>query len=789
MRSQMFLRSVIQFYSKRPYTTEFNISSEVIAILSKAKPIEPALEPLVPFLSHKTITSVIKDHLNPQLGFRFFIWASRRERLRSKESFSLLIDMLSKENGCDLYWQTLEELKSSGVSVDSYCFLVLISAYAKMGSAEKAVESFGRMKEFGCRPDVFTYNAVLRLMMRKEVFFMLAFAVYNEMLKCNCAPNRYTFGVLMDGLYKKGRMNDAQKMFDDMTGRGILPDRVTYTILISGLCQRGSVEDARKLFHEMKEAGEAPDSVACNALLDGFCKLGRMVEAFQLLRMFEKDGFVLGLRGCSSLIDGLFRGGRYDEGFELYEIMLKKNIKPDVVLCTILIQGLSKAGKIEDALKLLSSMPSQGIPPDTYCYNAVIKALCEQGLLEEARSLHLEMSETESFPDEFTQTILICSMCRNGLVRKAEEIFNEIEKRGCSPSVPSFNALIDGLCKSGELKEARLLLHKMEVGRPASLFLRLSYSGNRSFDAMVESGSILKAYKDLAHLADAGNSPDIVTYNVLINGFCKAGDIDGALKLLNVLQLKGLSPDSVTYNTLINGLHRVGREEEAFKLFYAKDDFRHSPAVYKSLMTWSCRKRKITVAVSLWMKYLKKISCLDDETANEIEQCFKAGETERALRRLIELDTRREEFSFEPYTIWLIGLCQAGRFQEALMVFSVLREKKILVTPPSCVKLIHGLCKREQLDAAVDVFAYTLDNNFKLMPRVCNYLLSSLLQTRDRVEIVSRLINRMELAGYDVDSMLRFRLLKRLRHRKSRVMIVDESLELEAEGKNEKCEV
>ncbi|KAJ0231093.1 Pentatricopeptide repeat-containing protein [Hirschfeldia incana] len=775
MRSQMFLRSAVTHFSSkpsrthhRPYSSEFNISSEVISILSKKKPIEPALEPLVPFLSRKLIASVIKDqNLNPQLGFRFFIWASRRERLRSKESFFLLIDMLSKENGCDLYWQTLEDLKSIGVSIDPYCFCVLISAYAKMGLAENAVESFGRMKEeFDCRPDVFTYNAVLRVLVKKEVFFTLAFAVYSEMLKCNVDPNRYTFGVLMDGLYKKGRMNDAQKMFDDMTGRGILPDRVTYTILISGLCQRGSVEDAKKVFDEMKD----PDSVACHALLDGFCKLGRMVEAFEMLRVFERDGFVLGLRGYSSLIDGLFRVGRYDEGFELYEIMIKKNMKPDVVLYTILIQGLSKAGRVEDALKLLSSMPSKGIPPDTYCYNAVIKALCEQGLLEEARSLHLEMSETESFPDEFTHTILICSMCRNGLVRKAEEIFREIEKRGCSPSVATFNALIDGLCKSGELKEARLLLHKMEVGRPASLFLRLSHSGNRSFDAMVGSGSILKAYKDLAHLADAGNSPDIVTYNVLINGFCKAGNIDGALKLLNVLQLKGLSPDSVTYNTLINGLHRVGREEEAFKLFYAKDDFRHSPAVYRSLMTWSCRKRKIAVAISLWMKYLKKVSCLDDDTADEIEQCFKKGETERALRRLIELDTSREELG-PYYTIWLIGLCQAGRFQEALMVFSVLREKKILVTPPSCVKLIHGLCKREQLDAAVDVFAYTLDNKFKLMPRVCNYLLSSLLQTRDRMGIVSQLADRMERAGYDVDSMLRFKVLKRLRHRKSRVMV------------------
>ncbi|ESQ27164.1 hypothetical protein EUTSA_v10018150mg [Eutrema salsugineum] len=779
MKSQMFLRSAIQFYSKpswimhRSYTSgntaEFNIAGEVISILAKKKPIEPALEPLVPFLSQKIITSVIKDQVNRQLGFRFFIWASRRERLRSRESFRLVINILSEENGCDLYWQTLEELKSGGVSVDSYCFCVLISAYAKMGMAEKAVESFGRMKEFDCRPDVFTYNVILQVMMREEVFFMLAFAVYNEMLKCNCSPNRYTFGILMDGLYKKGRMVDAQKMFDDMTARGISPNRVTYTILISGLCQRGSAEDARRLFHEMKAGGHSPDSAALNALLDGFCKSGRMVEAFELLRLFEKDGFILGLRGYSSLIDGLFRASRYDEAFELYATMLEKNIKPDVLLYTILIRGLSKAGKIEDALKLFSSMSSKGIRPDTYCYNAVIKALCEQGLLEEARSLQLEMSETESFPDASTHTILICSMCRNGLVRKAEEIFKEIEKRGISPSVATFNALIDGLCKSGELKEARLLLHKMEVGRPASLFLRLSHSGgNRSFDTMVESGSILKAYKDLAHLADAGNSPDIVTYNVLINGFCKAGNIDGALKLLNVLQLKGLSPDSVTYNTLINGLHRVGREEEAFKLFYAKDDFRHSPAVYRSLMTWSCRKRKIVVAFSLWMKYLKKISCLDDEAANEIEQCFKEGETERALRWVIEMDTRRDEFGLGPYTIWLIGLCQSGRFQEALMAFSVLRENKILVTPPSCVKLIHGLCKREQLDAAIDVFSYTLDNNFKLMPRVCNYLLSCLLQSRDKMEIVSQLTNRMEHAGYDIDSMLRFRLLKRLRRKKVR---------------------
>ncbi|CAG7905005.1 hypothetical protein BRARA_G03671 [Brassica rapa] len=64
MKPQILLRSGIRFYSKpsrkhRSYTsvtTELNISNEFITILSKKKPIEQ----LVPFLSHKLITSIIK---------------------------------------------------------------------------------------------------------------------------------------------------------------------------------------------------------------------------------------------------------------------------------------------------------------------------------------------------------------------------------------------------------------------------------------------------------------------------------------------------------------------------------------------------------------------------------------------------------------------------------------------------------------------------------------------------------------------------------------------------------
>ncbi|KAG1342173.1 putative Pentatricopeptide repeat-containing protein, mitochondrial [Cocos nucifera] len=49
-----------------------------------------------------------------------------------------------------------------------------------------------------------------------------------------------------------------------------------------------------------------------------------------------------------------------------------------------------------------------------------------------------------------------------------------------------------------------------------------------------------------------GCTPDIVTYNSLINGLCKMGWMRAALNLLEKLHAEGLAPDMATYNTLIS---------------------------------------------------------------------------------------------------------------------------------------------------------------------------------------------------------------------------------------------
>ncbi|KAK6143166.1 hypothetical protein DH2020_023514 [Rehmannia glutinosa] len=517
------------------------------------------------------------------------------------------------------------------------------------------------------------------------------------------------------------------------------------------------------------------DSATYNALLDGFCKCGQIDEAFMLFKSFRDDGFKVGIRGFSCMIDGLIRSKRIGEAEKLFQKVFDVGLVPDLILYSIMIRGLSESRRLEDATNMFRDMIGKGIVPDTQCYNMLIKGFCDVGLLDEARSLKLEISQHDQFPNTCTYTILICGLCRNGLLGEAQQIFNDMEKLGCSPSAVTFNALIDGLCKDGKLEEAHLMLYKMEIGKNPSLFLRLSQSADPILDSaslqkmvenFVDSGLILKAYKLLMQLADSGVVPNINTYNTLINGMCRAGQVNRALRLSEELQLKGHFPDSVTYSTLIEGLQRVDREGDAYKLFeqMTENGCKPNSSVYKTLLSWSCRRRKTTVAFGIWLKYLRSLAGHDGEALKLTEEFFQKGDMEKALRSLLEMESKLADFDSAPYSIWLVGLCQADRVEEALKTFSILEEFNVVVSAPGCVKLIHALCSGGKLDKAVDIFLYTMEKGYRLMPRVCNSVLQVLLDSKDNTILAFELLDKMKSMGYDLNSYLHRRTKSLLQH-------------------------
>lgn len=64
-------------------------------------------------------------------------------------------------------------------------------------------------------------------------------------------------------------------------------------------------------------------------------------------------------------------------------------------------------------------------------------------------------------------------------------------------------------------------------------------------------------------MQDRGTIPDIITCNILIDGFCAAGKLEVAQKLFSVLLLTKIPIQVRTYNTMIEGLCKGGKLDEA----------------------------------------------------------------------------------------------------------------------------------------------------------------------------------------------------------------------------------
>jgi pentatricopeptide repeat protein len=127
---------------------------------------------------------------------------------------------------------------------------------------------------------------------------------------------------------------------------------------------------------------------------------------------------------------------------------------------------------------------------------------------------------------------------------------------GCSPNVVTYTVLINNLCKSGYLSSAEIRCKEMLAGR----FLPNSFTYNCFLNYMATEGELEKA-KVLHAAMLKGCLANTVTFNTLIKGFCKVGQIQEAIDLMQKITESGFFPDCISYSTIINELSKMGKHK------------------------------------------------------------------------------------------------------------------------------------------------------------------------------------------------------------------------------------
>ncbi|CAN0853194.1 Pentatricopeptide repeat-containing protein At5g46100 [Linum grandiflorum] len=350
-------------------------------------------------------------------------------------------------------------------------FITVLSVLVDESQLKEAFGFYRYMKEMGIRPSVVSLNILIKALCKNGDTVDAALKIFLEMPSRGCVPDLYTYGTLINGLCKLGRISEGKDLFQEMEGKGCLPSVVTYTSLIHGLCQSEKVDEAMNLFEKMKSNKVEPNVFTFSCLMDGLCKAGRSRQAFELLGLMVGKRLQPNTITYSTLITGLCKEGKLSEAVELLDRMKLQGLKPDAGLYGRVIIEFSAVRRFQEAANFLDEMVLGGVKPSRLTWslhvrinNMVVKGLAANGDLNRAFRLYLSMRTRGISVEAETSHELAKIFVDKGDLQKAARVVDGMVADGCVPDEGLWNIMMGGFWDRRKACEAFESLFIDEIG-------------------------------------------------------------------------------------------------------------------------------------------------------------------------------------------------------------------------------------------------------------------------------------------------------------------------------------
>lgn len=374
------------------------------------------------------ILSII--HNDWEAAFTLFLWAGKQPGYaRSVREYHSMISILGKMRKFDIAWALIEETRrgKSGPSlVTPQTLLIMIRRYCAVHDIGMAINTFCAYKRFNFQVGLEEFLSLLSALCEyknvldaEHLFFHLK----------NVFPfTTKSFNIILDGWCNVIVSTfHAQRIWQEMSRRGIKYDAVSYACIISCYSKASKLSKVLKLFDHMKQMKITPTMKVYNSVIFALAKGKLVKEAVNLMRTMEDEG-----------------------------------IAPTVTAYSSLIKALCKACLIEDAKVILDEMVGRGLSPTIQTYHALFRILRTK---EEVFKLWIKMREVGCDPTTETYIMLIRRFCQWRQLYVAFKLWSEMREYGFNPDRSSYTALIHGLFFNGKMEHAyKYYLEMMEKG-------------------------------------------------------------------------------------------------------------------------------------------------------------------------------------------------------------------------------------------------------------------------------------------------------------------------------------
>ncbi|KAI3677584.1 hypothetical protein L6452_36850 [Arctium lappa] len=352
-----------------------------------------------------------------------FEWAIEHGKVfEDVDSYNVVLKALGRRKFFDYMINVLSEMRGKGLNPNYETLFIFMDSFVKARRVSKALNMFGKLEEFGMEYDLESLKLMLRCLCQRS-FVATASSLLNKM-KEKMPFDSETYNIVIRGWSKFGRVNEIERVLEEMVADRFEPDSLTFSYLLEGLGRAGQIDDAVQIFENLKEQKRCVLNAAIfNAMIFNFISVGNI-----------------------------------DECLKYYDAMLSNNCEPNMDTYVSIISAFLKARRVADAIEMFDEMIGRGVIPATGTVTSFIESLCGYGPPHAAMMIYKKAKDVGCTVSISAYKILLMRLSRFGKCGMLLTIWDEMERSGYFSDVKVYEYIINGLCNNGQLENAVLIM-------------------------------------------------------------------------------------------------------------------------------------------------------------------------------------------------------------------------------------------------------------------------------------------------------------------------------------------
>lgn len=328
--------------------------------------------------------------------------------------------------------------------------------------------------------------------------------------------------------------------------------------------------------------------------------------------------------------------------------------------------------------------------------------------------------------------------------KKAVGIFELMKKYNFKAGVDTMNCLLDTLGRAKLGKEAQALFEKLQDKfNPNLRTYTVLLNGWCRVKNLMEAGRVWN------EMIDKGFKPDIVAHNTMFEGLLKGKRRSEAMKLFEVMKAKGPHPNVRSYTILIRDLCKQKKMKEAVEYFEEMLDsgFEPDAAVYTCLITGYGNIKKMDKVYGL-LKEMKEKGCPPDgQMYNALIKLMTNREMpDDAVRMYKKMVRSGIEPTIHTFNMMMKSYFQTNNYVMGCAVWEEMRKKGCCPDDNSYIVFIGGLIRQGRSVEACKYLEEMLEKGMKA-PQLDYNKFAADFSRAGKPQILEELAQKMKFEG------------------------------------------